>query len=212
MGYPRESFRSKNVRPSRKELKNTPCFRIVRNSVASIKSSVKRQQTVRVKLNTLLWWKICKTSCNGNFLHKSLKSILSSGKRFVNVAATGTLTGTFSQESFILILRLNKSEKWKGILCSCRRFASVAATGHLVLYIYLDGEFIYLFIYLFVRDKLQDGWTNLNQTFCGDSDYPRIEFRRKIFRFQSKRSEKSPFPLRSEIRSPSLCVTEASQF
>ena len=67
--------------------------------------------------------------------------------------------------------------------------------------------FIYLFIYLFVRDKLQDGWTNLNQTFCGDSDYPRIEFRPKRFRLQSKRSEKSPFPLRSAIRSPPLSFT-----
>ena len=52
--------------------------------------------------------------------------------------------------------------------------------------IYLDGEFIYLF----VRDKLQDGRTNLNQTFCGDSDYPRIEFRLKRLWLQPKRSEK----------------------
>ena len=54
-----------------------------------------------------------------------MKSILSSGKRFASVAATGTLTGTFSQQSFILILRVDKCEKWKGIICSCKRFASV---------------------------------------------------------------------------------------
>ena len=69
---------------------------------------------------------------------------------------------------------------------------------------------IYIFrrwVYLFVRDKLQDGWTNLNQTFCGDSDYPRIEFRPKRFRLQSKRSEKSSFPVRSAIRSPPLSFT-----
>ena len=52
--------------------------------------------------------------------------------------------------------------------------------------------------------KLQDGRTNLNQTFCGDSDYPRIEFRPNRFRLRPKRSEKSPLPVRSEIRSPPI--------
>ena len=71
-----------------------------------------------------------------------------------------------------------------------------------ILYIYLDGEFI-------CSAKLQNGRTNLNQTFCGDSDYPRREFRLKRFRLQPKRSEKSSFLVSSEIRSPLLCVTEA---
>ena len=53
-----------------------------------------------------------------------------------------------------------------------------------------------LLVYLFVHQKHQDGWTNLDQTFCGDSDYPGIEFRPKIFRLQPKRSEKTPFSLR----------------
>ena len=42
---------------------------------------------------------------------------------------------------------------------------------------------------LFVQQKLQDGRTNLNQTFSGDSDYPRRKFRPKRFRLQPKRSE-----------------------
>ena len=91
----------------------------------------------------------------------------------------------------------------KKIDCPCKRFASVAATGHLVPYISVFRRWVYLF----VRDKLQDGWTNLNQTFCGDSDYTRIEFRPKRFRLQSKRSEKSSFPVRSAIRSPPLSFT-----
>ena len=62
---------------------------------------------------------------------------------------------------------------------------------------------------LFVRQKLQDGQTNLNQTFSGDAHYPRRKFRSKRFRLQPKRSENSPFPVRFEIRSPPLCVTEA---
>ena len=74
-----------------------------------------------------------------------------------------------------------------------------------ILYIYLDGELI-------CSAKLQNGRTNLNQTFCGDSDYPRREFRLKRFRLQPKRSEKSSFLVSSEIRSPLLCVTEAWQF
>ena len=71
----------------------------------------------------------------------------------------------------------------------------------------LDSEFIYLF----VRDKLQDSRTNLNQTFCGDSDYPWIEFRPKRFRLQPKEVKKSiSGPILNSIAA--IIVTKAWQF